>query len=87
MYVPVWLLVLVAMPMALYAGYLLILLVTLGGMHVLLGMSKLGEALSAALSAGLAVILCPFRHVGPWFDYAAAAGILAALCTVFALLA
>ena len=88
MYVEPWIFWLTLAPiaagMALYLGYIMVLLVTLGGMHVILGASKLGETLSAGLHRQ---ILSPFRHLGPWFDYAVVAGILIALCAVFALLA
>jgi hypothetical protein len=80
MYIPVWLLVLIVAPWALYAAFALAILL---GMYVIIAAAQLGEA----LSAGLAVILYPFRRVGPWFDYAAAAGMLAALVGVAVLLA
>ena len=73
MYIPVWLMFILLTPLALYAGYVLLLLATLVGMHIILGTSKLGETLNAGLSAGLVIILSPFRHIGPWFDYAAVA--------------
>ena len=69
MYIPVWLLVLVVAPLALYltCGGLLLL-----GLHALIGVST---------------ALYPARHLGPWFDYVVATGILAGLVCLAALLA
>ena len=73
MYVPVWLLVLVVAPFALY---LAIGLLTLLGASALLGVATLADGLSA-----------PSRRFGPWFDYVAATGVLAGLVCLTALLA
>lgn len=79
MYIPVWLLVLVVAPWALYLVFGLVILL---GAYAMLGIAKFADAITASL----AVILYPFRHVGPWFDYAAVAGVLAVLLGVTVLL-
>lgn len=79
MYIPVWLLVLVVAPWLLY---LAVGLVTLLGMHALLGVARLVEG----SNHGLARLIAPSKGLGPWFDYVAATGVLAALVGLAALL-
>ena len=82
MYVEPWLFWLMLAPIALYAGYALFALTILLGVYTLMGVCKLGEG----LSTGFAVVLYPFRHLGPWFDYVACTAVLVALVVVAALL-
>lgn len=86
MYVEPWILWLIlaplAAPVALYLGYLLLLLVGLLSLTMGMGLSMLSAGLSAFVNwlaacyaRGLSFLVRPFRHVGPWLDYAVVAGI------------
>ena len=79
MYIPVWLVILVVTPFVLYAVYVLMLFATLAGMHAIIGMAKLGKSLSSDLAVIFPPLLSPFRHVGPWFDYAVVTSMLVVL--------
>ena len=90
MYVEPWIFWLILAPvaavMAVYVGYLALLLMGLLSITIGLGLSMaydglcaVGNGLAACYARGLGFLVRPFRHSGPWLDYAVMAGLLVAL--------
>ena len=86
MYIEPWLFWLLLAPvaamMALYIGYLALLLVGLLSLTIGMGLSMACEGMSAVVhglaawyARVLGVVVRPFRHAAPWLDYAVVAGI------------
>jgi hypothetical protein len=76
----------VAAVMALYVGYLALLLVGLLSLTIGLGLSMASDGMRAVVNGlaawygwGLGFLVAPFKQHGPWLDYAVMAGLLVAL--------
>ena len=90
LYVEPWIFWLILTPIAavsaLYLGYLLLLLMGLLSLTIGLGLSMACDGLyafvyrlAACYAWGLGYLVRPFKHHGPWLDYAVVAGIGIAL--------
>ena len=90
LYVEPWIIWLILAPLAavsaIYLGYLALLLLGLLSITIEIGLSIACDGMSAFIhwlascyAWGLGFLVRPFKHHGPWLDYAVMAGILAAL--------
>jgi hypothetical protein len=90
MYVEPWIFWLILAPIAavsaIYVGYLILLLAGLLSLTIGMALSRACESMSAVVNGlaswyarGLSFLVSPFKHHGPWLDYAVMAILLIAL--------